>query len=72
MNITKPSVPSAPGQIAVNIAGYYDRNLLERALPSLLHDRFGQVRPIPKNQGTQITFRRYESQLWCLGNPLDN
>ena len=63
MNVTKPAVPSSAGQIAVNIAGYYDRNLLERALPSLLHDRFGQVRPIPKNEGNQITFRRYESLL---------
>lgn len=45
--------------IPVNISGYYDRNLLERALPLLVHDRFGQVRPLPKNKGTKITFRRW-------------
>ena len=43
------------------IATYYDRNLLERALPALVHDRFGQKRPIKKNSGNQIIFRRYES-----------
>jgi len=47
--------------VQVNIKGHYDRNLLERALPLLVHDRFAQVRPIPKNAGTQITFRRYGS-----------
>ena len=33
--------------VSVNVKGYYDRNLLERALPLLVHDRFAQVRPIP-------------------------
>ena len=47
--------------IPTNLQGYYDRNLLERALPALLHDRFGQVRPLPKNKGTRINFRRYGS-----------
>lgn len=47
--------------VAVNIQGYYDRNLLERALPALVHGRYGQVRPLPKNKGTRINFRRYNS-----------
>jgi N4-gp56 family major capsid protein len=47
--------------IDINIEGFYDRNLLERALPVLLYSKFGQTRPIPKNKGSKITFRRYGS-----------
>lgn len=47
--------------VAVNLQGHYDRNLLERALPALIHSRFAQVRPLPKNAGTRINFRRYGS-----------
>lgn len=47
--------------IAVNIQGHYDRNLLMRALPALVHGRYGQVRPLPKNKGTRISFRRFNS-----------
>jgi len=47
--------------VAVNLQGHYDRNLLERALPALIHSRFAQTRPLPKNTGTRINFRRYGS-----------
>lgn len=47
--------------IPINISGYYDRNLLRRALPATLYSRFGQTRPLPKNSGSLITFRRYGS-----------
>ena len=47
--------------IAINLQGYYDRNLLERALPALLYSKFGQTRPMPKNMGSRINFRRFES-----------
>lgn len=47
--------------IGIKILGYYDRNLLERALPVLLYSKFGQSRPLPKNAGDRITFRRYAS-----------
>jgi len=45
--------------IPVNLQGFYDRNLLERAKPELLYSLFGQVRPVPKNSGTRANFRRY-------------
>lgn len=47
--------------VNINIQGHYDRNLLERALPSLVHARWGQPRPMPRNSGSRINFRRYES-----------
>lgn len=47
--------------VEVNIQGFYDRNLLENATPALIYGRYGQVRPLPRNSGTRINFRRYES-----------
>jgi len=49
-------------QIPIEVNNFYDRALLERALPYLVHNRFAQVRDIPKNGGTNvIKFRRYGS-----------
>lgn len=47
--------------IAVNLQGWYDRILLKRPLPALLHGRYGQIRPLPSNKGTRINFRRFNS-----------
>lgn len=38
---------------------FYDRALIETAGPKLVHDQFGQKRPIPKNGGKSIEFRQY-------------
>lgn len=47
-------------QIAAEVNNFYDRVLLERAVPSFVHNRFAQVRDIPRNSGTNvIKFRRY-------------
>ena len=40
---------------------FYDRNLLERAVPADVHGKFGQIRPIKTRNGNQIKFRRYEA-----------
>lgn len=45
--------------VAVNLQGYYDRNLIENTSKALLYDMLAQLRPIPKNSGTRINFRRY-------------
>jgi N4-gp56 family major capsid protein len=55
------AILTGTSQVAVNIQGYYDRNLLERALPSLVHGKYCQARPLPANSGTRINFRRYNS-----------
>lgn len=46
-------------EVSSGIAAYYDRSLLVRAVPALVHTRFGQVRDIPKNMSEAIKFRRY-------------
>lgn len=61
MTGTKSAAPSEAGGLAINLTGYYDRNLLERALPVLLYGQFGQSRPLPKNAGDRINFRKYAS-----------
>ena len=49
-------------QISAEVNNFYDRALLERATPALVHNRFAQVRDIPMNSGTNvIKFRRYGS-----------
>lgn len=40
---------------------FYDGVLLDNAKPNLVHDQFGQKRPIPKNGGKEIEFRRYKT-----------
>lgn len=42
---------------AVN--NYYSRMLLERAVPLLVHDRWGQIKDLPKNSTNVIKFRKY-------------
>lgn len=61
MAVTTTGTSGNLGEISVNLQGYYDRNLLERAVPATLFGRFGQTRPVPKNSGTRINFRRYAS-----------
>ncbi len=49
-------------EIPIEVNNFYDRALLERATPALVHTRFAQVRDIPRNSGTSvIKFRRYGS-----------
>lgn len=38
---------------------YYDRVLIRNAEPKLVHDQFGQKKPIPKGSGMEIEFRRF-------------
>jgi len=56
-------------QVSAVISTYYDRLLLERARPYLIHSLFGQRRNVPKKSGTQIKFRRY-SALSAATTPL--
>lgn len=40
---------------------FYDRTLLDRLLPNLVFMKYGQKRPIPKNEGATVNFRRFNS-----------
>ncbi len=48
--------------IPAETAMFYDKNLLLRVVPLLVHSKWAQVRDIPRKAGsTQIKFRRYGS-----------
>ena len=40
---------------------FYDKTLITLAEPALVHDQFGQKRPIPKNGGKTIEFRKFSA-----------
>lgn len=40
---------------------FYDMTLIDEAQAELVHDQFGQKRPIPKNGGKKIEFRKFAS-----------
>lgn len=40
---------------------YYDKRLIDLAGPNLVHDQFGQKKPIPQGSGKTIEFRKYDS-----------
>lgn len=40
---------------------FYDMTLIDEATPKLVHDQFGQKRPIPAGSGKTIEFRKFSS-----------
>ena len=47
--------------LSVEMKTFYDMNLIDEAQPNLIHDQFGQKRPIPANGGKTIEFRKFAS-----------
>ena len=47
--------------LSAEIKTFYDRVLLERALPNLPFLKYGQRKPIPKHNGKTIEFRKFNS-----------
>ena len=45
--------------LSVEMKTFYDMTLLDEATANLVHDQFGQKRPIPKNGGKVIEFRKF-------------
>jgi len=45
--------------ISATMRTYYDKKMLEEMKPKLLHLQFGQKRPIPRNGGKTIQFRKW-------------
>lgn len=47
-------------QVSREVDAFYSRTLLMRAIPLFVHTKWGQVRDIPRNAGTNtVRFRRY-------------
>ena len=47
-----------PG-LSAEMKTFYDMTLIDEAQSNLVHDQFGQKRPIPKNGGKTIEFRKF-------------
>lgn len=47
--------------LSPEIKTFYDKTLITLAGPNLVHDQFGQKRPIPMNGGKTIEFRKFSS-----------
>lgn len=45
--------------LSAEMKTYYDMTLIDEAGPNLVHDQFGQKRPIPRGKGKTIEFRRF-------------
>lgn len=45
--------------LSAEMKTFYDMTLIDEASPNLVHDQFGQKRPIPKNGGKTIAFRKF-------------
>lgn len=47
--------------LSAEMKTFYDMTLIDEASAQLVHDQFGQKRPIPKNGGKTIEFRKFSS-----------
>lgn len=55
------TIDSSNAIIGSAIQQYYDKKLLDRLISRFVHFQLGQKRPIPKNGGKTINFRKYLS-----------
>ena len=58
--------------LSAEMKTFYDMNLIDEASAALVHDQFGQKRPIPKNGGRTIEFRKFDSLPKALTAMLPN
>lgn len=52
---------TAAQDLAPEMKIFYDKNLIRLAEPQLVHDQFGQKRPIPGGNGKTIEFRKFNA-----------
>ncbi len=49
------------GDLTAEMKTFYDKALIQLVGPRLVHEQFGQKRPIPKNGGRSIEFRKFDN-----------
>ncbi|MBQ6677941.1 MAG: N4-gp56 family major capsid protein, partial [Clostridia bacterium] len=60
VNKTTDTTATTGNDLSAENKTYYDMRLLDEAGPQLVHDQFGQKRPIPKGSGKTIEFRKFD------------
>lgn len=59
---TQTTLLAADGNnLSAEMKTFYDMTLIDEASAQLVHDQFGQKRPIPKGSGKTIEFRKFSS-----------
>lgn len=58
-NVQTTGQHAAGSSLTAEMKEFYDKELIHFAKPKLVHTRFAQQRPIPKNSGRTIEFRRF-------------
>lgn len=58
-NVQTTTTKGAGNDLSPQMKEFYDRHLLRFASPKLVHAEFGQKKPIPKNNGKTIEFRKF-------------
>ena len=53
------SATAGTNDLSPEMKTFYDKVLIKNATPNLVHDQFGQKKPIPKGAGKTVEFRRY-------------
>ena len=61
VNVTTDTTATTGNDLSPEMKTFYDMTLLDEAGPQLVHDQFGQKRPIPKGSGKTIEFRKFDS-----------
>lgn len=63
LNLTTDTSASTSGvnDLSAEMKTFYDMTLIDEASAQLVHDQFGQKRPIPANGGKTIEFRKFSS-----------
>lgn len=54
-----PTQVTTQASLSPTMQTYYDKKLLARLLPNLVHLKWAQKKPIPKGKGKTINFRRF-------------
>ena len=55
----QPANYTGASALSAEMKTFYDMTLIDEAQAQLVHDQFGQKRPIPKNGGKTIEFRKF-------------
>ena len=58
-NINVTTDNTQGNDLSAEMRTYYEKRLIDIAGPKLVHDRFGDFYPVPKNGGKTVQFRKY-------------
>ena len=61
LNVQTTTLAAEGNNLSAEMKTFYDMTLIDEASAQLVHDQFGQKRPIPANGGKTIEFRKFSS-----------